>query len=113
MANTILTGTYIRSTFITAHTKLTYNFQNGKQIDKLLDMSKRPQAPKHIFWDWNMKHLETRFHILIFLRNMKNAHGNSVHNGSYAFPNELMRFRFEAKPIWEKIQKHCKHAVIN
>jgi hypothetical protein len=40
------------------------------------------------------------------------AHGISVHNGSYAFPNELMRFRNEAKPIWEKIQKHCKNAVI-
>ena len=35
---------------------------------------------------------------------MKFVHENSVQNGSYAFPNELMRFRIEAKPIWKKIQ---------
>ena len=40
------------------------------------------------------------------------AHGISVQHGSYAFPNELMRFRNEATPIWDKIQKHCKNAVI-
>ena len=83
-------------------------FQNGKQIGKFLDIPKRPQAPKHIFWDWNMKNLETRFHILKNEKYEKDAHGNSVHNGSYAFPNELTRFRFEAKPIWEKIQKRRK-----
>ena len=44
---------------------------------------------------------------------MKFAHEFSVHNGSYAFPNELMRFPNEAKPILVKIQKHCKNAVIN
>ena len=33
-------------------------------------------------------------------------------NGSYVFPNELARFRNEAKPILGKIQKHCKNAVI-
>ena len=49
----------------------------------------------------------------IFENYMKFAHRISVQNGSYAFPNELMRFRNEAKPIWEKIQKHCKNAVIN
>ena len=38
----------------------------------------------------------------------KDAHKKSVQNGCDAFPNELMRFRFEAKPIWDKIQKHCK-----
>ena len=43
---------------------------------------------------------------------LKFAHEISVHNGSYAFPNELMRFRIEATPIWEKNQKHCKNAVI-
>ena len=30
----------------------------------------------------------------------KGVHANSVHNGSDAFPNELARFRNEAKPIW-------------
>ena len=33
----------------------------GKQIGKLLDMPKRPQAQKHILWVWNMKNLETWF----------------------------------------------------
>ena len=75
-------------------------------------MPKRPQAPKHIFWCWNMKNMETRFQIWKILKHMKNAHETSVQNGSDAFPNELMRFRFEAKPIWGKIQKHCKNAVI-
>ena len=42
----------------------------------------------------------------------KFAHDLSVQNGSDAFPNELMRFRNEAKPIWDTIQKHCKNAVI-
>ena len=35
----------------------------------------------------------------------KFAHDISVQNGSYAFPNELVRFRIEAKPILGKIQK--------
>ena len=43
---------------------------------------------------------------------LKLVHEISVHNGSDAFPNELMRFRFEATPIWEKSQKHCINAVI-
>ena len=47
-----------------------------------------------------------------FEKYLKFARGISVQNGSYAFPNELVRFRFEAKPIWEKIRKHCKNAVI-
>ena len=32
--------------------------------------------------------------------------------GAYAFPNELVRLRIEAKPIWGKIQKLGKNAVI-
>ena len=43
---------------------------------------------------------------------MKFAHGFSVQDGSDAFPNELTRFPIEAKPIWGKIQKQCKKAVI-
>ena len=42
----------------------------------------------------------------------KHAHNQSVQNGCYTFPNELMRFRFEAKPIGEQIRKHCKNTVI-
>ena len=47
-----------------------------------------------------------------FEKYLEFAHEISVQDGSYAFPNELMRFRNEAKPIWVKIQKHCKSAVI-
>ena len=47
-----------------------------------------------------------------FGKYLKFAHGFSVQDGSDAFPNELMRFRFEAKTIWDEIQKHCKNAVI-
>ena len=43
---------------------------------------------------------------------LKFAHDISVQDGSYAFPNELMRFQNKAKPIWVKIQKHRKNAVI-
>ena len=47
-----------------------------------------------------------------FEKYQKSAHGKSVQNGCDAFPNEFMRLRFEAKPIWEENQKLCKHAVI-
>ena len=42
----------------------------------------------------------------------KDVHDNFVQNGCDTFPNELMRFHIEAKPIWEKMQKHCKNVVI-
>ena len=41
----------------------------------------------------------------------KGAHEKTMQNGSNTFANELTRFRNEAKPIWVKIQKHCKNAV--
>ena len=77
------------------------------------NMQKRPQAPKPIFLGLESEKSENQ------IPNFENhekydkfAHGFSVQNGSDAFPNELMRFRIEAKPIWGKIQKHCKNAVI-
>ena len=42
----------------------------------------------------------------------KDAHKDSVQNGRDTFPIELVWFLIEAKPIWEKIQKQCKNAVI-
>ena len=74
------------------------------------NVQKRPQAPKHMFWDGNMKNMETWFQILK-KKYIKDAPKKTVQNGSSTFANELMRFRNEAKPIWEKIQKHCKNAV--
>ena len=92
------------------------SLQYGKQIDDFLDrkiMQKRPQAPKPIFLGLESEKPENNIQNFgMFEKYMKFAHEISVHNGSYAFPNELMRFRIEATPIWGTIQKHCKHAVI-
>ena len=70
----------------------------------------RPQNPFFGTGIWKIWKPGSNF--LILWKYIKFAHGNSVHNGSYAFPNELMRFRNKAKPIWDKIRKHCKNAVI-
>ena len=43
----------------------------------------------------------------IFEKYEKDAHEKSLQNGSYAFPDELMRFPNEAKPIWVEIQKYA------
>ena len=74
---------------------------------------KRPQAPKPIFLGLESEKSGNQVpNFENFEKYLKFAHDISVHNGSYAFPNELMRFRIEAKPIWVEIQKHCKNAVI-
>ena len=107
-----MTGRYIRSTLVEDQREFVEDLQIGKQIGKLLDMPKRPQAQKHIFWVWNMKNLETWFQILKNRKYHKDVHTNSVQNGCDTFPNELVRFRVEAKLIWGKMQRHCKNAVI-
>ena len=76
-------------------------------------MQKRPQAPKPIFLGLESEKYENMIPNFNLLEKcFKFAHGISAQNGCDAFPNELMRFRFEAQPIWEKIQIHCKNAVI-
>ena len=65
-----MTGRYVGSTFVEDQREFVEHLQIGKQIGKLLDMPKRPQAQKHIFWVWNMKNLETWFHILKSLKNI-------------------------------------------
>ena len=47
-----------------------------------------------------------------FEKNLKDAHTKYAQNGCDTFPNELVWFHIEAKPIWKKIQKHSKNAVI-
>ena len=74
------------------------------------NVKKRPQAPKHIFLDLESEKFGN--HIPNFEKYEKDAHNKTMHNGSSTFANELMRFRNEAKPIWVKIQQHCKDAVI-
>ena len=64
MANAILTGRYIRSTFVEDQREFVKPFQYGKQIGKVLDIKNqqtRHQAPKHIYWVWDLKNMETRF----------------------------------------------------
>ena len=112
-----MTGTYIRSTFITDQNKFIETFQYGKHIGNILDIQnkqKRHRAPKHILLA--LKSEKSGNQVPFFEnveKDLKFAHGISVQIGSDTFPNELMRFRIEAKPIWGKIQKHCKNAVIN
>ena len=109
-----MTGKYVRSTFVEDQREFVEHLQIGEQIGKLLDMQKGPQAPKHILLVCNMTNLETWLHILKKdEKHHEDAHNNSVQNGCDTFPNELMRFLFEAKPILGKIRKHCKHAVIS
>ena len=77
------------------------------------NVQKGPQAKKPIFLGQESEKSENLVpNFEIFEKYEKDAHNKSLQNGSYAFPNELMRFRVEAKPIWGTIQKHCKNAVI-
>ena len=76
-------------------------------------MQKRPQAPKPILLGLESGKSENMVsNFEIFEKYEKHIHNKSLQNGSYAFPNELMRFPNEAKPIWGTIQKHCKNEVI-
>ena len=51
MASAILTGRYIRSTFVEDQSEFVEHLQIGKQIGKLLDMPKHPPGPKTSFLD--------------------------------------------------------------
>ena len=107
-----MTGRYVRSAFVENQREFVEHLQIGKQIGKLLDMPKRPQAQKHIFLRLEYEksgNLVPKFEK--FEKYHKDVHTNSVRNGCEAFPNELTRFRFEAKPIWEKTQKHGNNEV--
>ena len=85
-------------------------FPYNKQIGNILDQQhwqKRPQAQQPIFLGlWSGKSENHIPNVENFEKDLKFAPEISVQNGSYAFPNELMRFRNEAKPIWVTIQKN-------
>ena len=60
-----MTGRYVRSTFVEDQREFVEHLQIGKQIGKLLDMPKRPQAQKHIFAGfqttfWDSRHLKVQ-----------------------------------------------------
>ena len=73
------------------------------------NLQKRHRAPKHILLGLETQEYGNQVPTFGWFENyLKFAREISVQNGSYAFPNELVRFRIEAKPIWETNQKHCK-----
>ena len=80
------------------------HLQDDKQIGKIVDIKnrqKRHRVPKHILLGLeSAKSVNQVPNSEKLEKYLKFAHGISVHNASYAFPNELVRFRIEAKPIW-------------
>ena len=92
------------------------HFQYGKQFGEILDIKnkqKRHRAPTHILLGLKSEKSGNQVPPFdLFQKYLKFAHEISVQNGCDAFPNELMRFRFEAKPICDKFQKHRKNEVI-
>ena len=75
-------------------------------------MQKGPQAKKPIFLGPEYEKSDNVVpNFENFEKYIKDAPKKTVLIGSYDSPNELMRFPNEAKPIWGKIQKHCKNAV--
>ena len=107
-----MTGRFIGKTYKEYQSKFIENFQYYKQIDEFLDMPKRPKTstgPKTHISDLKSEKSGNQVpNFENFEKYLKFAHEISVQDGSDAFPNELMRFRNEAKPIWDKIQKHRK-----
>ena len=111
-----MTGRFIGKTYTEYRREFIEHFPYGKQIGKILDIKnkqKRHRAPKHILLGLESEKSGNQVPFFEnFEKCLKTIHGISVQNGCDAFPNELTRFRIEAKPIWDKILKHCKNAVI-
>ena len=94
--NAILTGRYIRSTFVEDQREFVEPFQYGKQIGKTLDIKKQTKChrvPKHIFLGLRSEKSGNRVPYYFFEKYLNFVHGISVQNGCDAFPNELTRFR--------------------
>ena len=76
-------------------------------------MQNRPQVPQPIFLGLEPEKSGNQVpYFENFEKYIKEAPKQTVQNGCDAFPNELVRFPNEAKPIWGKIKKQCKNAVI-
>ena len=58
-----MTRRYLRSTFVEDQSEFVEHLQNGKQIGKLLDMPKRPQAPTLFFLGGTYNSLNSTFKI--------------------------------------------------
>ena len=111
-----MTGRFIGTTYKEYQRKCIENCKYYKQIDDswtCKNVKKRPQAPKPILLGLGSEKSGNQIpNLENFEKYEKDAPGKTVQDGSSTFANELTRFRNEAKPIWVKIQKHCKNAVI-
>ena len=63
-------------------------------------MQKRPHAPKPILLGLESEKSGNQVPNFENLENINFVHEISVQNGCDAFPNEFVRFRIEATPIW-------------
>ena len=91
-----MTERFIGKTYKEYQREFVEHFPYGKQIGKFLDpknIQKRPQAQKPILLGQEYEKSENQIIFWKFWKYMKFAHEFSVQDGSYAFPNELMRFR--------------------
>ena len=92
-----MTGRFIRKTFVEHQSKFIEHSQYGKQIGKILDMKNRqtrPQAHKPILLGLESEKYENQVPNFEHVEKYpKFAHEIYVQNGSYVFPNELVRFR--------------------
>ena len=95
-ANAILKITYIRSTSITDQSKFIENLQYCKQTGKILDRKKHAKTspgPKTDFLAQESEKSEKMVpNFEFFEKSIKDAPKQTVLNGSYTSPNELMRF---------------------
>ena len=64
-------------------------------------MPTRHRAQKHTYLGLEYEKSGNKVpYISDFEKKLKDAHRKSVQNGCDTFPNELMWFHIEAKPIW-------------
>ena len=76
-------------------------------------MPTRHRAQKHTYLGLEYERSGNQVpYISDFEKHLKDALKQSVQIGCGTFPNELMRFHFEAKPIWKNIRKHRTNAAI-
>ena len=79
----------------------------------ILDMPKRPQAQPNSFLGLEYEQYGNLVPVLEKFENIiKMLTQILCRMAVTLFPNELMRFRFEAKLIWAETRKHCKHVVV-
>ena len=64
-----MTAIYIRSIYNEDQREFIEHFQIGKQIGKLLDMPKRPQAHKHILWRYSDRNKWPQVDLFEYMRN--------------------------------------------